>query len=918
MEEQREAKRNFVNARDQHFGKWVLAKKCSPKRSFGRDTFVSQSLVFRERFNEVKNERQIVLDRSSYVDFVSRSCHNVKIDLAREGVNCTLHLPDMLASSNRDDAMRLVLAVGLIAITAACTSAPSSDIAANSDEKRLPTGAHLDPAGRVNDVGGLPLAMLPSPDGRHFVLLLNGFREQGIQVVDRATGAITQTLEQRATFLGLAFSHDGKSLYASGGDDDIIYHYRWNTDGTGEIADTIIVAAMAKGHKHGMRYPGGIALSADDKTLYVAENLGDSLAVIDLTSGRVTQRLATEKYPYGVVVAPDGTVFVSAWGGSTVSVFNQSNGALASAGRINAGRHPSSMLLSNDGSRLFVTSGSTDKITVIDTHSKQVVAELNDAPPAGPGEGSTPNALALSPDGSRLFVAEGDNNAIGAFDLSARTSGVSTALGNDKLSGRIPAGWYPTAVWATRDSLFVVNGKGRGTGPNPRGPQPISTWTVGPRSTTRNQLSGTLMMMDIAGTSGESLAQLTARVGRANGWGKTATTFAYPPIEHVIYIIKENRTYDQVLGDLTQADGDTSLLYFPRPVSPNHHALAERFGIYDRFFVNAEVSPDGHNWSTAAYTTDYVQKTVPQNYSNRGRSYDYEGTNREAVVDDDVAEPGSGYLWNLAQKAGLTFRDYGEFVLGWDFVPDGTHDATYAPDKAALKGHTNEDYAGFGLNVPDQKRADVWIAEMEKFDRDGSMPALEIVRLPNDHTGGARADWPTPRAYMADNDLALGRMVESLSRTRFWKNTAVFVVEDDAQNGPDHVDSHRSLLFVISPYAAAGVVHRFVNTTDVIATIEELLKMGSMSQFDYYGRPLRGIWTSKPDITPWVALKPSVPLDEKNPKVGIGARESRALALGKEDEADEDLFNRILWREIKGKVRAYPGPTRMSALELRR
>ena len=895
----------------------MLPEQRNSKLFFRRDALIAQLLVIREGFDEMKNERQIALDCRSHADFVIPGCHTVIIDLARRGVNGSLHFLDMPPFLRRAQIMRLALIAGMIAIAAACTSAPSSDLATNSDEKRLPTGAYLDPAGKSIDVGGLPLAMVPSPDGRQFVLLLNGFREQGIQVVGRGTGEITQTLEQRATFLGLVFSHDGKSLYVSGGDDDVIYHYWWS-NGKAELAGTIVVAPMEKGHRHGMRYPAGIAISPDDKTLYAAENLGDSLAVIDLASAKITQRLATEKYPYGVVVGSDGTVFVSSWGGSTVSVFSTSGGSLTSAGRIPAGRHPSAMLLSHDGSRLFVTSGSTDKITVIDTRSKKVIAELNDAPPAGPSEGSTPNALALSSDGTRLFVAEADNNAIGVFDMSAGTSGVSTASGTDKLSGRVPTGWYPTAILATRDSLFVISGKGRGTGPNPKGPQPITARTVDTRNTTRGQLSGTLVMNDLAGASGAALAQLTARVARANGWDRINTSFEYPPIEHVIYIIKENRTYDQVLGDLAQADGDTSLLYFPRTVSPNHHALAERFGIYDRFFVNAEVSPDGHNWSTAAYTTDYVQKTVPQNYSNRGRTYDYEGTNREQVVEDDVAEPSSGYLWNLAQKEGLSFRDYGEFVIDPDFLPDGTAAAGYKPDKAALKGQTNEDFAGWGLNVQDQKRADVWIAEMEKFDREGRMPALEIVRLPNDHTGGARADWPTPRAYMADNDLALGRMIESVSKTRFWKSTAVFVVEDDAQNGPDHVDSHRSIMYVISPYAAGGVVHRFVNTTDVVATIEGILKMGSMSQFDHYGRPLRGIWKSNPDLTPYVALKPNVPLDEKNPKMGIGAVESRRLALGKEDEANEDLFNRILWREIKGSARKYPGTTRMSALELQR
>jgi hypothetical protein len=425
-------------------------------------------------------------------------------------------------------------------------------------------------------------------------------------------------------------------------------------------------------------------------------------------------------------------------------------------------------------------------------------------------------------------------------------------------------------------------------------------------------------MIDNARMSGSELSQMTARVSRANGWNIAPKSSAYPPIEHVIYVIKENRTYDQVFGDLTQADGDTSLLFFPRPLSPNHHALAERFGIFDRFFVNAEVSPDGHNWSTAAYTSDYLQKTVPSEYSDRGRDYDYEGTNRQKPTDDDVAEPGSGYLWNLAQKARITFRNYGEFVIDPGFQPDGSQAPGYTGDKPFLADHTNTAYAGFGLSVSDQKRMDVWVADMQKFDREGNMPAFEIVRLPNDHTAGARAGSLTPQAFMADNDLALGRMIEALSKSRFWKSTAVFVLEDDAQNGPDHVDSHRSVMMVISPYAAGGVIHRWANTTDVIATIEELLKLGTMSHFDYYGRPLRDIWRSNPDLRPYAALTPAVSLDAKNPSTGAGAVASRKLALNKEDEANEDLFNHILWRAIKGQSRPYPGSTRISALELRR
>ena len=813
------------------------------------------------------------------------------------------------------------LAIASLFASIGCTAGGSrgTQPAGAGEQPRLPTGARLDPAGRSLDVGSMPLALALSPDGKRIVILLNGWGEQGIEVLDRGTGAVVQSLPQPAAFLGLTFSPDGKSLYASGGNEDVVYRYRWN-DGGAEAAGTIVLANKAK-DKPGTRYPGGIGLSPDGKTMYVAENLADSLAVIDVATGKVSQRFATERYPYGVAVATDGSVYVSAWGGSTISVFRAGgNGTLQDAGRISVARHPSAIILSRDGSRLFAASGSTDRISVVDTRAGHVVATLEDPPPAGPHEGSTPNALALSADGARLFVAEADNNAIAVFDLSAATSGVNNASlpARDVLSGRIPMGWYTSAVAVAGDSLFVVNGKGKGTAANPTGPQPNKPQRNNPRGYTLGQLSGTLTMIAAANANSAELSAYSSRVANANGWNGSGVAQHYPPIQHVIYIIKENRTYDQILGDLLLGDGDTSLVFFPRKVSPNHHALAERFGVFDRFFVNAEVSPDGHNWSTAAYATDYLEKTVPSNYSGRGRSYDYEGTNRDAIPVDDVAEPGSGYLWNLAQRAGITFRNYGEFVIPMDFLPDGSRPAGYRADKPFLSDHTNGDFPGFSMSIPDQKRADVWIAELKEFEKSGQMPALELIRLPNDHTSGTRAGSPTPAAFMADNDLALGRMVEALSRTSFWKNSVVFVLEDDAQNGSDHVDSHRSPLLVISPYSAGGVSHVFANTTDVLATIEELLRLGRMSQFDHYGRALRGVWRDTPDTRPYVALKPGVSLNDKNPAVGIGARESRGLVLDKEDESNDDLFNHILWRAIKGNERPYPGPTRMSTLEYRR
>ena len=816
-------------------------------------------------------------------------------------------------------------ALVVAAVLLGCQQSPQTTAAASRElngQPRLPTGAHLDPVTNAWAVGSMPLAMALAPGGGQVVVLLNGWREQGIQVLDRRTGQIVQTELQPATFLGLVFSPDGRSLYTSGGNQDVVYRYAWAA-GRATLADSFQLA-VKQPNRSGTSYPAGIGVSRDGTRLYVAENLFDSLAVIDVASKRVVQRFATERYPYGVVVAPDGRVFVSAWGGNTVSMFTpNADGTLKDDGRLRVARHPSALMLSADGSRLFVASGSTDRVAVVDTRARRVIAELNDAPPAGPREGSTPNALALDAAGSRLFVAEADNNAIGIFDLSANTSGVASASGRDSLAGRIPVEWYPTAVIASGDTLLVANGKGRGTSPNRDYPHPgTGVHTTRPRTYTLGQLSGSVIATPLARVGGAELATLTKRVERANGWRDIKRDAPYPPFEHVVYIIKENRTYDQVLGDMPQGDGDTSLVFFPKANSPNHHALAERFGLFDRFFVNAEVSPDGHNWSMAAYATDYLEKTVPSNYSSRGRTYDYEGTNRGRVPSeegtDDAAEPANGYLWDLVQRKGLTLRNYGEFVIPERANPNAGMPAGYRGNKPFLAANTNRDFPSFDMDITDQRRADIWLKEFQEYVQRGTMPSLMIVRLPNDHTAGARAGSPTPQAYMADNDLALGRIVEAISKSPFWKNTLIAVLEDDAQNGPDHVDSHRSVLLMISAYSRAGTHHRFTNTTDVLATIEEVLKLDALSQFDHYGRPLREIWTKEPDLKPYTPLVPSVSLDAKNPSSGRDARESAKLDFDFEDVADEEAFNRILWRTIKGEAIPYPGTNRMSALEWKR
>jgi YVTN family beta-propeller protein len=821
---------------------------------------------------------------------------------------------------------RRLLPSAILLFGAACSTGPivtdDRDARATTDDSpgRLPTGVRLDPATPLHDVGQMPLAMVESPEGDRLVLLLNGWRDEGIQVVDRASGKVLQTVKLPAAFLGLAFSTDGKTLYASGGNTDVIYAFAW-ANGAATLRDSIVLQERATPRANGARYPAGIAVSRDGRQLYVAEDLVDSLAVVDLATHRVTQRLATGRYPYGVAVAPDGGVYVSNWGGHHVSSYASSSGTLRSTGQILVGRHPSALLLNSRGNRLFVALASVDRVVSVDLGRRRVIGELLDPPPSGPGEGSTPNALALSADGRRLFVAEGDANAVAVFELAASTSGIAANGGDDRLIGRIPTGWYPTAVLTHGDELIVASGKGRGTRANPDGPGPIAARDRAQpagQNTTLSQLSGTVMSAPLVRADRPTLDRFSSRVALANGWTQPRTAArGYPPIEHVIYIVKENRTYDQVLGDLSQADGDTSLVLFPRSVTPNQHALAERFGIFDRFFVNAEVSADGHNWSMAAYATDYVEKTVQLNYSQRGRNYDFEGTqaaSRGLIPDDDVASPARGYFWDLIEQKGLTFRNYGEFVVPSSSDPDDVLPEGYRGNKPFLASHTNPTYPGYDLGIPDQRRADVWIAELAEFTQRGVMPAMEIVRLPNNHTSALRAGAPTPRAMVADNDLALGRMIEALSKSPFWKTTVVFVLEDDAQNGPDHVDSHRSPMLVISPYVGAGVVHRFTNTTDVLRTMEELLGLDALSQFDYFGRPLRDIWSRTPVERPYAALTPAVSLSEKNPAGTSGARESSLLDLRIEDVADEGLFNRILWRSARPGV-PYPGVRRGAALE---
>src|SRR5579863_10416913 len=516
------------------------------------------------------------------------------------------------------------LAVSLFALLTASMLAQTKPLFTSP----LPTGLRLDPAGEAVDLGSLPINLVLAPEKDRAVVVLSGWREQGIQVVDLKTRKVTQTLLQDGAFYGAAFSPDGHRLYVSGGNTDMLFVYAWK-DGAVALENKFELAKTKTADGTGTSYPAGVAVAPNGKFTYVTENVGDRLAVVNAATGEIKQRFYTDHYPYAVAVTTDGQVFVSAWGGATVSQFRiLADGTLAYLGRIEVGQHPSALAIRRTS--LYVTLAGSDRVAVVDTKMRRVTRYLHDAAPGAPPEGSTPNAVALTPDGKRLFVAEADNNAVAVFDVAS-----------GKLLGRVPVEWYPSALLRLGGEIFVLNAKGAGTGPNPGFPKDETRVPKKSHDYTLGQLEGSILAFP---ETISDLGTLMRRAAAANGWKAVETAAKYPPFRHVIYIIKENRTYDQVFGDVPEGDGDKALAFFGGDVSPNHHALAARFGLFDRFFVNAEVSSDGHNWCDAAYATDYVEKTTGSQYSGRGRDFDYQGTNRDVLVsdEDDVNAPSTG------------------------------------------------------------------------------------------------------------------------------------------------------------------------------------------------------------------------------------------------------------------------------------
>lgn len=741
----------------------------------------------------------------------------------------------------------------------------------------LHDGWKLSPIGKAVDVGTLPLTIVPLPGNRAAVLLC-GYSEQGIDIVNFGDGS-RQRLVIAKTFVGLAASADGKTLYASGGADNVVHVFQeagtiWREENAIRIAPAEAKAFIA-----------GIALDEAHRKLYACENLADRLAVVDLDSGSLVAEFPTKSDPYQVRVTADGArAFVSNWGDSSVSDI-----ALDSSRptrRIETGSHPVDLLLDERQKRLYAACAQSDVVSVVDTATDKTILNVSTTLTPGDQEGATPASLAFSADGTRLFVANSDNNDVAV--LARSDDGLS-------VTGFLPTGRYPTAVAVAADgSLLVADGKGSRTFANPAGPQP------GKRGTDNHRhYILTLQTGDVRAIPTDALAHLDKYsrdvVNNRPAPPKIRLSPAFHQIQHVIYVIKENRTYDQVLGDDPRGNGDPSLVLFGKTISPNHHALANEFTLLDNFYCNAEVSADGHNWSTAAFANDYVEKTYPSNYSDRGRRYDFEGARA-------IAYPRAGFLWDEARRAGLSYRSYGEFV---NLERTGRPETTRVP---ALRGHIDPAYHGWDLDYSDLDREAEWEREFRQFEKSGNLPALEIVRLPNDHTHGTTPGALTPLSYMAQNDAALGKLVDTVTLSRYFRDTAIFIVEDDAQNGPDHVDCHRSLAFVISPYTPRHAVdHRMYSTASVLKTIEEILRLPAMSQYDNAATPMAFEFSEHLNLAPFTALAETEPLNRRNRRDAPLSRAAEKSDFSQEDRVPETLFNDMLYEAIQH--RPAPAPT---------
>jgi len=771
---------------------------------------------------------------------------------------------------------------------------------------RLPNGWGITPIGNSLKLGDLPLNMAVSPNRQWIAVTNNGQSTQSIQLVDVKSEQIMDTKEVKVAWLGLAWANNSKTLYSSGGNGN--YILKWEV-----ISNKLLVQDTIK---IGKPWPekisiAGLALDDKNNLLYAVTKENNALYIIDVIKKNIIKQIPLGGEGFTCVLSKDKKkLYISCWGAQKVIIFDTKKMEISNS--IMVGNNPNELILNKKENILYVANSDDNSVSVIDLKKQIVIETLNTALFPDAPTGSTTNGLALSEDGNTLFVANADNNCLALFDV--------TIAGNSKGKGFIPTGWYPTCVRVIKNKIYVANGKGLSSLPNPKGPNPAQKkqktnyqqGDVGSKEPVQyigGLFKGTLSIMDMPNEN--QLANQSLIVYCNTPYSKTKETESKSeagnpipsklgdksPIKYVFYIIKENRTYDQVLSDIPGGNGDTSLLLFGQKVTPNQHALAKEFVLLDNFYTDGEVSADGHNWSMGAYATDYLEKTWPSSYGGRGGGYDAEG-NRA------IANNKKGFIWDYCKRNNITYRTYGEFA-----------DDNKA-NIPALENHFCTHYTGWNQQVKDTTRFNQWRHDFDSLLAKNQVPQLNTLRFINDHTMGLKLGKITPSAQVADNDLAVGLFVDYLSHSKIWKESVVFIVEDDSQNGPDHVDAHRTTAYV----AGGQVKHHYIDhsmysTSSMLHTIEMILGLPPMSQYDAGAESMWKCFTDSVNTKPFKVQKESIDLNEKNTAMNYFQRKSEEFDFNKEDRVSEFDFNNVLWFAIKGDKKPCPSPIRAAFIK---
>ena len=784
----------------------------------------------------------------------------------------------------------------------------------------LNSGWKLHPAGQQIPVDTFPMSAVVSANGKYLLVLNAGYNPPSISVIDIESKKELSRTRVPDAWLGLRFAPQSNKLYVGGGSTAKVYEFSLDPASGALTRAREFVAVPPESNAKHTAFIGDVVTSPDAHLLYAADLYGGSISVVNLQSGLLIDQWKCGRRPYRLLVPPGGRqLIVSSWADGSIYQYDSTGGH--EIGRTRVGAHPSDLLWLNQPApseaskssayvaRLFVAASNTNDVYSFGVTREGELNEIEainvSTSPMHP-LGMTPSALALDAQGRRLYVVCSDANAVAVADITAAQS---TVL------GFIPTGWYPTAIRALRDGqIAILSGKGMGSRANPDGPVPTRPnqplYEGGPVTApgyVAHVQTGTVAFVPPAKDASD-LSQFTATVLQNSPYSDDVlygpnqdAQLAYfarsaehvSPIEHVIYIIRENRTYDQVLGDIDKGNGDKSLTLFGEQVTPNIHELARDFILYDNFYENSDVSADGHNWANAAIAPEFTMKIWPNEYARRSHYYGFEGG-------EPANLPPAGYLWDNALQAGLTVRDYGEWTTN---IPLKEVSGSRQIDKikdAALQTDVDVNYRGFDLDYPDQDRAREFIREWKQFDAQGQAPNLLIVRMGNDHTQGTRPGALTPIAYVAENDQGIGLLVDAVSHSKLWSSTAIFVIEDDAQNGPDHVDSHRAPVLVLSPFTRRGMVDSTMyNQTSVLRTMELLVGLRPMTHFDAGARPMFATFSRQPDTTPFTAIVPKVSLTDRNPGNTPGATESARMDFSDADLVDDDELTAVVWRSIK-------------------